>query len=99
MLTRVSLNFNILIIANLTFVIGIIFCRVFMNRATAVAHQRVFQEIEKLVEMDTRQRLKWRHLHATSSDDYVGILHWTADQHGGQAKGMSKVLNVTRRMS
>ena len=89
--TQVSCNINILIIANLTSVIGVIFCRVFMNQATAVAHQRVFQEIERLVEMDTGQRLKWRHLHATVIDEYVGILHWAADQHGGQAKGISNV--------
>jgi hypothetical protein len=59
----------------------------FLNQQSAVAHQRVFQEIEKIVEIDTGQRLKWRHLHASAVDDYVGILHWAADQHGGQAKG------------
>jgi hypothetical protein len=67
--------------------IGIIFCRVFVNRQSAIAHKLIFAEIEKLVEVDTGQRLRWRHLHATAIDEYVGILHWAADQHGGQAKG------------
>jgi hypothetical protein len=66
---------------------GIIFCRVFVNRQSAVAHQRIFEEIEKVVETDTGQRLQWRHLHAPTINDHVGILHWAADQHGGQAKG------------
>lgn len=73
---------------DLTVVTGVVFCRVFVNHATAVAHQQIFQEIEKLVVIDTGQHLKWRHLHASSTNEYVGILHWAADQHGGQAKGM-----------
>ncbi|KIM57904.1 hypothetical protein SCLCIDRAFT_16855 [Scleroderma citrinum Foug A] len=44
--------------------------------------------MEKIVEKDTGAPLKWRHLHASCADELVGILQWTADQHGGQAKGL-----------
>jgi hypothetical protein len=66
----------------------VVFCRVYLNRQTAVAHQRVFEEIETIVRNDTGKSLRWRHLHAGSADETDGmILHWVADQHGGQAKG------------
>ncbi|KAJ6558189.1 hypothetical protein B0H19DRAFT_946802 [Mycena capillaripes] len=65
------------------------FCRVYLNRQTAAAHQRIFQEIERLVQIDTGSKLRWRHLHANSSDDYANmVLHWGGDQHRGQAKGL-----------
>jgi hypothetical protein len=60
---------------------------VYLNRQTAVAHHLVFQQIEAIIKQDTGQSLKWRHLHATSADELIGILQWTGDQHGGQAKG------------
>ncbi|KAK0472568.1 hypothetical protein EDD18DRAFT_1093925 [Armillaria luteobubalina] len=69
--------------------LGVVFCRVFLNRETAVAHQHVFSEIEKFVKQDTGESLSWRHLHASMIDDYDhGILQWTADAHKGQAKGL-----------
>jgi len=67
---------------------GIIFCRVFLNQQTAIAHKLVFEAIESLMEMDTGYQLRWRHLHARNLDEFVGILHWAADQHGRQAKGL-----------
>ncbi|KAJ6528617.1 hypothetical protein DFH09DRAFT_1285472 [Mycena vulgaris] len=71
---------------------SLIFCRVYINRQTAAAHQLVFEEIEAIVKEDTGKSLRWRHLHATSingSEGYDGfILSWTADQHRGQAKGL-----------
>jgi hypothetical protein len=71
----------------------VIFCRVYLNRQSAFAHHRVFQEIAKIVQQDTGQSLRWRHLHAQSLDDYDGmILHWAVDQHGGQAKGLGLYL-------
>ncbi|KAJ7808673.1 hypothetical protein B0H14DRAFT_3151934 [Mycena olivaceomarginata] len=49
-------------------------------------------KIEAIVKEDTGKSLKWRHLHATSTDSSEGygdlILSWTADQHRGQAKGL-----------
>jgi hypothetical protein len=67
---------------------GVIFCRVFLNRQSAFAHFIVFQQIDKIVQLDTGQNLRWRHLHAESLEDYDGkILQWAVDQHGGQAKG------------
>ncbi|KAF8176638.1 hypothetical protein K438DRAFT_71132 [Mycena galopus ATCC 62051] len=68
---------------------SVIFCRIYLNRQTAAAHQHIFHEIEKLVYIDTGFTLQWRHLHATSLDDWEGmILHWAVDQHRGQAKGL-----------
>ena len=58
-----------------------------MTRQTAAAHLFVLQQVEKIVEKDTGAPLKWRHLHAGHADELIGILQWTADQHGGQAKG------------
>lgn len=43
--------------------------------------------IEQIVKEDTGETLRWRHLHADNPDEFIGILHWGADQHGGQAKG------------
>ncbi|KAJ6467409.1 hypothetical protein C8R45DRAFT_938748 [Mycena sanguinolenta] len=69
---------------------SIIYCRIYLNRMTAQAHQRVFEEIEGIVLEDTGKRLQWHHLHATSLEDGLDsmILSWTADQHRGQAKGL-----------
>ncbi|KAJ7860589.1 hypothetical protein B0H14DRAFT_3445994 [Mycena olivaceomarginata] len=69
---------------------SIVFCRVYLTRHTAAAHQRIFQELNELVHHDTGCPLHWRHLHGRSPDDFsVGlILHWGADQHRGQAKGL-----------
>lgn len=61
-----------------------------MNRQTAAVHEQIFQEIKKIVEIDTGKTLQWRHLHAMSMEGLLGmILLWTLDQHGGQAKGLS----------
>jgi hypothetical protein len=49
----------------------------------------VFEEIEAIVYIDTGKHLRWRHLHSTTLEDFDRcILHWSADQHGGQAKGI-----------
>ncbi|KAF8182256.1 hypothetical protein K438DRAFT_2166815 [Mycena galopus ATCC 62051] len=70
---------------------SLVFCRVYINRQTAAAHQRVFEEIEAIVREDTNRSLQWRHLHASraeGAEEYNNlILSWTADQHRGQAKG------------
>ncbi|KAJ7815793.1 hypothetical protein B0H14DRAFT_2264779, partial [Mycena olivaceomarginata] len=68
----------------------IVFCRVYVTRHTAAAHQRIFHEINQIVLHDTGRPQLWRHLHGTSTEDFsVGlILHWGADQHRGQAKGL-----------
>ncbi|KAG6819960.1 hypothetical protein H0H93_007040 [Arthromyces matolae] len=70
---------------------SITFCRVFVTQQTALAHLRVFQEIESIVLKDTGQSLKWRHLHfdPLRPDETQGmILSLAVDQHGGQAKGI-----------
>jgi hypothetical protein len=60
-----------------------------VTRQTAAVHERIFQEIERIVEIDTGKFLQWRHLLATSMEASLGmILLWTLDQHGGQAKGV-----------
>jgi hypothetical protein len=63
------------------------YSRVYLNRQTATAHHFIFKKIEQIVLQDTGKSLQWRHLHAKTVHEYVGILHWAADQHGGQAKG------------
>jgi hypothetical protein len=60
---------------------------VYINRQTAAAHHLIFKIIEGIVKTDTGRSLLWRHLHANSVREFTGILHWSADQHGGQAKG------------
>lgn len=68
--------------------LGVIFCRVMVNRQTAIAHQRILEEVEDIVFQDTKKRLRWRHLHAETLHERNGlILQWVGDQHGGQAKG------------
>jgi hypothetical protein len=70
-------------------ILGVVFCRVFLNRQTAVAHAYVFDAIEEIVKEDTGRFLRWRHIHASDLDETDGmILQWTGDQHGGQAKGI-----------
>ncbi|KAJ6535548.1 hypothetical protein B0H19DRAFT_1271291 [Mycena capillaripes] len=68
---------------------SIIFVRIFLNRMSALAHQRVFEELEAIVFEDTGRRLQWHHLHASSPEDGLSnmILSWVGDQHRGQAKG------------
>ncbi|KAJ7830070.1 hypothetical protein B0H14DRAFT_3715963 [Mycena olivaceomarginata] len=74
---------------------SLIFCRVFLNRQTAVAHQMVFTAIHEIVYQDTGKHLRWRHLHANSIEDFQGmILQWGADQHRGQAKGLGLYLQA-----
>lgn len=70
-------------------ILAITYCRVYLNRQTAAAHQLIFEKIEAIIIEDTGQSLKWRHLHANSPTDLAGILQWAGDQHGGQAKGNS----------
>ncbi|KAJ6549305.1 hypothetical protein DFH09DRAFT_1281487 [Mycena vulgaris] len=69
---------------------SIIYVRIFLNRMSALAHQRVFEEIEAIVLEDTGHHLQWHHLHASGPEDGLGdmILSWVADQHRGQAKGL-----------
>ena len=74
------------------FATAITYCRVLLNRQTAVAHQLAFEKIEAIVQQDTNENLKWRHLHARAPDELTGILQWAGDQHGGQAKGNMQFL-------
>ncbi|KAG6818895.1 hypothetical protein H0H93_000513 [Arthromyces matolae] len=71
---------------------SIVYSRIYLNRQTAAAHKYIFQKIDELICVDTGSRLRWRHLHAQSVDDYIGILQIAADQHGGQAKGLGLYL-------
>ncbi|KAJ6455123.1 hypothetical protein C8R47DRAFT_1251161 [Mycena vitilis] len=52
---------------------SLIFCRVFLNRQTTVAHQHVFTAIHNIIYEDT-------------GDFDNMVLEWAADQHRGQAK-------------
>ncbi|KAJ6485271.1 hypothetical protein DFH09DRAFT_949026 [Mycena vulgaris] len=80
---------------------SIVFVRIFLNRMSALAHQRVFEEIEGIILEDTGRQLQWHHLHASSPQDGLGemVLSWVADQHRGQAKGLGLHLqNIASKM-
>jgi hypothetical protein len=67
---------------------AVVFCRIFVNPQTAIAHQKILEAIEDIVLEDTGRSIQWRHIHGDESNDYDGkILQWAADQHAGQAKG------------
>lgn len=67
---------------------GLVFCRLYINSESAEAHKLAFDEMNRLVEIDTGSGLRWRHLDAATITDLDGtILQWTSDQGGGQAKG------------
>lgn len=69
---------------------GVTFCRVLLTRQTAEAHCLLLDHLGEIVRDDTGEYLRWRHIHTDSVDDTDGmILQYTADQHGGQAKGWS----------
>ncbi|KAJ7466610.1 hypothetical protein B0H11DRAFT_1733200 [Mycena galericulata] len=66
---------------------SVVFCRIFLNRQTAIAHQKIIQAMEDIVFEDTGNHLQWRHIHGSQMNDYDGkILQWAGDQHSGQAK-------------
>ena len=84
--TQVSL-LSALVFYLADFCTALTYCHVYLNRQMAAAHQFIFQKVEEIVLEDTGKALQWRHLHAHTIHEYIGILHWSADQHGGQAKG------------
>lgn len=69
--------------------LGYVYCRIYLNRQTAEAHEFVFKKIDDILEANTRHRLRWHHLHSSSLNlsNAVGVYQITVDQHGGQAKG------------
>jgi hypothetical protein len=72
----------------LTLLFAVIFCRVFLNRQTAEAHQRVFLEIHSILQEDMGTGFHWHHLYADNEDEFGGFaLSLMADQHRGQALG------------
>ncbi|KAJ7192674.1 hypothetical protein GGX14DRAFT_546454 [Mycena pura] len=73
---------------------SIVYCRIYVNRQTAVAHQIIFQKIHDIVVKDTGENLQWRHIHSQTPDEEVGVLHFVLDQHGGQAKGLGLYLRA-----
>ncbi|KAJ6527069.1 hypothetical protein B0H19DRAFT_970076 [Mycena capillaripes] len=78
---------------------SVVFCRIFLNRQTAVAHQKIIQAIEDIVLEDMGRGLQWRHIHGTHPNDYDGkILQWAGDQHAGQAKGLGLHLQHISQM-
>lgn len=71
-------------------VAGLVFCRLYINCESADTHKLAFNEVERLVKLDTGSGLCWWHLDATSTGDLSGtIIQWTSDQGGRQVKGMS----------
>ncbi|KAK0492454.1 hypothetical protein EDD18DRAFT_1108843 [Armillaria luteobubalina] len=50
-------------------------------------------------ELDMGKDIQYRHLHSPSLEEHRGILHWAADQHRGQAKGLGLHLqDIAREM-
>ncbi|KAI0038238.1 hypothetical protein FA95DRAFT_1505941, partial [Auriscalpium vulgare] len=76
---------------------ALVYCRVFLTSQSAAAHFHLFQKLEEIVQGDTNRHLLWRHVHSTSLHNPTGILHWAADQHGGQAKGLGLHLCAVAR--
>ncbi|KAK0470828.1 hypothetical protein IW261DRAFT_1425665 [Armillaria novae-zelandiae] len=51
------------------------------------------------VRQDMGKDIEYRHLHSPSLEEHQGILHWAADQHRGQAKGLGLHLqDIAREM-
>ncbi|KAF8873220.1 hypothetical protein CPB85DRAFT_1256610 [Mucidula mucida] len=70
---------------------SITFCRAFVTSETAEAHLRLYKEIDNVLKEDCGERLKFYHLHASSVNDFLGmILLWTGDHHPRQAKDWAK---------
>ncbi|KDQ62455.1 hypothetical protein JAAARDRAFT_54405 [Jaapia argillacea MUCL 33604] len=67
---------------------SIVYCRAYTTHQSTVAHRLIFQTMERIVKADTRQHLRWRHIHGSHANDLTGILFFTGDQHGGQGKGL-----------
>ncbi|KAF9026651.1 hypothetical protein BDZ89DRAFT_1039926 [Hymenopellis radicata] len=56
---------------------------VYLNRETAEAHRRLFNELDKIVQLDTGFPIPWRHIYADSIEERDGfVLLLTLDQHG-----------------
>ncbi|KAK0237422.1 hypothetical protein EDD85DRAFT_789587 [Armillaria nabsnona] len=68
------------------------------NRAGTItaAHKHLFDKIQYLVLQDTGELLRYQHLHSLSLSDHCGILHWAADQDGGQAKAWDSTVAEIR---
>ncbi|KAJ7587564.1 hypothetical protein C8J56DRAFT_890486 [Mycena floridula] len=64
------------------------YCCLLVNSSSAEAHRLVFAAIREQVPQDTGKLLQYQHIHSSSLDDCVGILHWVMDQDQGQAKGL-----------
>lgn len=60
----------------------------------------VFEAIDQIVFEDTGGYLIWRHLHASSPTEFIGILELAVDQHGGQALGKySKSIRLLAKLT
>ena len=64
-----------------------VFCQAYLNLQNAEAHEYLLRQINVIVMADNGAPLQWCHIDSESLDKPIGILHWTGDQHGGQAKG------------
>ncbi|KAL0567432.1 hypothetical protein V5O48_014558 [Marasmius crinis-equi] len=73
---------------------SVCYVRVFLNRQSAEAHRIMLLKVHQIIQEETGKELKFRHLHSGHKDEtaFEGILSWTVDQHGGQAKGIGEYL-------
>ncbi|KAK1224976.1 hypothetical protein PQX77_012125 [Marasmius sp. AFHP31] len=74
---------------------NVTFCRVFLTRKNAIAHQLALRAINRILKQDVGRGLQWRHIHGTQIDDYGDgqyVLNWVVDQDRGQALGIGRYL-------
>jgi len=64
-----------------------VFFQEYLNHQNSEAHKYLFHQINMIVMGNTGAPLQWHHIDLESLNKPIGILHWTSDQHGGQAKG------------
>ncbi|KAF6748810.1 hypothetical protein DFP72DRAFT_819855 [Ephemerocybe angulata] len=74
-----------------------VLARAFVTSESAAMHALLFRRIAETVKLDTGEDLKWRHLHARTPDELIGICMISVDQHRGQAKGIGAYLQEVAR--
>jgi len=60
--------------------------RAFTTSLTGLAHQILFRRIFEIAEVDTGQRVQFRHIHGSGFETFM------ADGHKGQALGIYLIL-------
>jgi hypothetical protein len=67
---------------------AVVCARMFITSQSATAHLKMFEVLHQIVEKDTGETIKFRHIHGT------GMESITADAHKGEALGTFVVYHV-----